>query len=247
MLLEVCATSLQSAINAQTGGAGRIELCDNLYEGGTTPGPGTILLAREKLTIKVNVLIRPRGSDFLYSETEMEIIRKDVEFCKSAGCDGVVVGFLHPDGTVDIARTAEIVELARPMSVTFHRAFDMTRDPYEALGDLLKTGVDRLLTAGQQNKAPLGAALIGDLISKAGNRLIIMPGSGVNEENIKNLHQQTGATEFHLTGQKPVGSMMKYRKEGIFLGGLSQIPEYEFAVTSVERIRKIVEILNICR
>ncbi len=247
MLLEVCATSLQSAINAQTGGSGRIELCDNLYEGGTTPSPGTILLTREKLAIKVNVLIRPRGSDFLYSETEMEIIRKDVEFCKSAGCDGVVVGFLHPDATIDVARTTEIVELARPMSVTFHRAFDMTRDPFEALNALLKTGVDRLLTAGQQNKAPQGADLISELIRKAANRLIILPGSGVNEENIRTLYLQTGATEFHLTGQKPVASMMKYRKEGIFLGGLSQIPEYEFAVTSVERIRKIVEILENCQ
>jgi copper homeostasis protein len=244
MLLEVCATSLQSAINAQSGGAERIELCDNLYEGGTTPSPGTIQLAREKLTIKVHVLIRPRGSDFVYSDEEMEVICKDIEFCKSAGCDGVVIGFLHPDGTIDTVKTKEIIQLARPMSVTFHRAFDMTRDPFEALDALLQTGVDRLLTAGQQNKAPLGANLIAGLIKKAGKRLVVMPGSGVNEENIRWLYGQTGAVEFHMTGQKPVFSMMNYRKEGIFLGGLSQIPEYEYSVTSVERIRKTVEILK---
>lgn len=244
MLLEVCATSLQSAINAQNGGAGRVELCDNLYEGGTTPSPGTIMLAREKLSIKVHVLIRPRGSDFIYSDQEMEIIGNDIEFCKKAGCDGVVIGFLNPDGTINADRISEMTELARPMSVTFHRAFDMTRDPFEALDVLLNTGVDRLLTAGQQNKAPLGADLIARLIKKSGNQMIIMPGSGVNEENVTWLHKQTGAIEFHLTGQKPVSSMMKYRKEGIFLGGLSQIPEYEYSVTSVERIRKIVEILN---
>jgi len=244
MLLEVCATSLQSAINAQSGGAGRVELCDNLYEGGTTPSPGTILLAREKLNIKVHVLIRPRGSDFIYSDQEMEVICKDIEFCKKAGCDGVVIGFLNSDGTINADRTREMTDLARPMSVTFHRAFDMTRDPFEALDVLLNTGVDRLLTAGQQNKAPLGTDLIARLIKKSGNQMIIMPGSGVNEENVTWLHQHTGAVEFHLTGQRPVGSRMQYRKEGIFLGGLSQIPEYEYSVTSVERIRKIVEILN---
>lgn len=244
MLLEVCATSLQSAINAQTGGAGRVELCDNLHEGGTTPSAGTILLARENLSIKLHVLIRPRGSDFLYSDLEMEIIRKDVEFCKKAGCDGVVIGFLHPDGTIDGDRTRDIAELARPMSVTFHRAFDMTCDPFGALEILMNVGVNRLLTSGQQNKAPQGVGLIAELVKKSGNRLVVMPGSGVNEENIRWLYQQTGAVEFHLTGQKPVGSMMKYRKEGIFLGGLSQIPEYEHSETSVERIQKIVNILN---
>lgn len=244
MLLEVCATSIQSAINAQTGGAERIELCDNLYEGGTTPSPGTIQLVREKLNIKVHVLIRPRGSDFVYSDVEMEVIRKDIYFCKSAGCDGVVVGFLHPDGTIDAIKTKEITQLARPMSVTFHRAFDMTREPFDALEVLLETGVDRLLTAGQQNKAPLGADLIAGLIKKSGKRLVVMPGSGVNEENIRWLYRQTGAVEFHMTGHKPVNSMMNYRKEGIFLGGLSQIPEYEYSVTSVERIRKTVEIMK---
>jgi copper homeostasis protein len=130
------------------------------------------------------------------------------------------------------------------MSVTFHRAFDMTRDPFESLDVLLSAGVDRLLTSGQQNKAPLGVNLISELVKKAGKRLVIMPGSGVSEDNIREMHEMTGAVEFHLTGQKPVRSVMKYRKEGIFLGGLSQIPEYEYSETNVERIRNIVGILK---
>ena len=244
MLIEVCANSLQSAINAQVGGAKRVELCDNLYEGGTTPSPATIKLARKKLHIKLHVLIRPGGGDFLYSDLEFEIIKKDIEFCKETGCDGVVIGFLNTDGTIDIEKTTEATKLARPMSVTFHRAFDMTRDPFEALGQLIELGVDRILTSGQKNKAPEGKELIAELVKKAGEKLTIMPGSGINEENIALMHKITGAVEFHLTGQKKVESKMKYRKEGIFLGGLSQIPEYSIAETDAGRIRKISEILN---
>lgn len=244
MLIEVCATTLQSALNAQAGGAGRVELCDNLYEGGTTPSPGTLLLARENLHIKLHVLIRPRGGDFVYSDIEFEVIKKDIEYCKEIGCDGVVIGFLNPDGTIDIKKTGEVIAIARPMSVTHHRAFDMSKDPLESLDQIMALGVDRLLTSGQKNKAPEGKELIAELVKRAGDRLSIMPGSGINEENIAMMHRFTGATEFHLTGQVPIESEMKYRKEGIFLGGLPQIPEYSFAETSVERIRKISSILN---
>ncbi len=244
MLIEVCANSLQSAINAQAGGAKRVELCDNLYEGGTTPSPATIKLARQKLHIKLNVLIRPRGGDFLYSDLEFEIIKQDIEFCKETGCDGVVIGFLNSDGTIDIEKTAEAIKLARPMNLTFHRAFDMVRDPFEALEQLMELGVDRLLTAGQKNKVPEGKGLIAELVKKAGDKLIIMPGSGINEKNIAMMHRATGAVEFHLTGQKKVDSKMKYRKEGIFLGGLSQIPEYLIAETDTDRIRRTSNILN---
>jgi len=244
MLIEVCATSLQSAINAQVGGAERIELCDNLYEGGTTPSPGTLKLTREKLHIKLHVLIRPRGGDFVYSDNEFNVIKQDIKFCKEIGCDGVVVGFLNPEGTIDIEKSEEAIKLARPMSVTHHRAFDMTRDPFESLSQLLSMGVDRLLTSGQKNKAPDGKELIAELVKKAGDKLIIMPGSGINEENITMMHDFTGAKEFHLTGQVMVESEMKYRKEDIFLGGLPQIPEYSIALTDVDRIRRISAILN---
>jgi copper homeostasis protein len=244
MFIEVCANSLQSALNAQAGGAGRVELCDNLYEGGTTPSHGTILLAREKLHIKLHVLIRPRGGDFVYSDIEFEVKKKDIEFCKEIACDGVVIGCLNVDGTIDIEKTAEAIKIARPMSVTFHRAFDMTCDPFEALDQLIALGVDRILTSGQKNKAPDGKKLIAELVKRAGDRLVIMPGSGINKANIAMMHEFTGANEFHLTGQKKIESKMKYRKEGIYLGGLPQIPEYEIAETDVETIRNVVAALK---
>ena len=244
MIIEVCATSLQSALNAQEGGAQRVELCDNLYEGGTTPGPGTILLAREKLRIGLNVMIRPRGSDFLYSDAEFEIMKKDILFCKNAGCDGVVLGFLKADGTIDTEKTKLAVALARPMSVTFHRAFDMTRDPLEALEQLIDTGVNRILTAGQKNKAPDGQTLIAKLVKKAGERIIIMPGAGINENNITALARSTGAREFHLTGHRQLESKMQFRKTGIFMGGLPQIPEYSINETDTNKIKRITKLIE---
>lgn len=239
-MIEICANGLQSAINAQIAGAARVELCDNLYEGGTTPSAATIKLAKKILNIKLHVLIRPRGSDFLYSDLEMEMIREDIVFCKENNCDGVVIGFLNDDGTVNTERTKQIIELAKPMSVTFHRAFDMTPDPFEALEQIIQSGADRILTSGQQNKAPDGRQLIKELVKKAGNKIIIMPGSGINEANIK-MMMETGAKEFHLTGMGRVESKMKFRREGVFMGGLSQIPEYEIAISNVEKIRSVVE------
>ena len=153
------------------------------------------------------------------------------------------VSFL-PDGNVDVARTKQLVELARPMNITFHRAFDMTPEPFKALDEIIDLGIDRILTAGQKNTVPEGVELIGQLVKKAGNRIIIMPGSGINEQNIKEIRDRTGAKEFHLTGRKWIESKMKYRKEGIFMGGLSQIPEYQVSFTDAERIRKVVNQVN---
>jgi copper homeostasis protein len=156
----------------------------------------------------------------------------------------VVIGFLNADGTINIRQTLEAIELARPMSVTFHRAFDMTVEPYGALDQLIEMGIDRLLTAGQKNKAPDGVVLIAGLVKRAANDLVIMPGSGINETNIAWMQKTTGAKEFHLSGQKPVNSRMQFRKEGIFLGSIPQIPEYEIAETNVERIRNVVDVLE---
>jgi len=241
-MIEVCANGLQSALNAQGAGALRVELCDNLYEGGTTPSPATIRLARKYLNIKLHVLIRPRGSDFLYNDLEMEMISEDILFCKAAGCDGIVVGFLRSDGTVDVNRTSEIVRLAAPMSVTFHRAFDMTPDPSAALEDVIQTGAHRILTSGQKNLAPAGKELIHQLVQIAGNRIIIMPGAGIDDQNMEQMILETGAKEFHLTGMGMVESRMIFRRENVFMGGLSQIPEYEIAVSDEQKIRKVVEI-----
>ena len=242
--IEVCAAHLQSAIAAEEGGAKRVELCDNLYEGGTTPSYATIKIAREKLKIGLNVMIRPRGSDFCYSEIEFKMMKEDIRICKELGIDGVVFGILLPDGNVDTERTRLLVELARPMSVTFHRAFDATPDPFKALEDIIDLGFDRILTAGQKNTVPEGIHLIKQIIEKAGDRIIIMPGSGINENNIKEIRDLTGAKEFHLTGRKTVQSKMEYRKEGIYFGGLPQIPEYETKLTDPEIIRKVVSLVN---
>ncbi len=243
-LIEACTTSVTSAIEAQKGGAKRVELCDNIYEGGTTPGYGTIKTAREVLTIDLNVMIRPRGQDFCYSDIEFRIMKEDIEVCKQLGADGVVFGILKTDGNIDIERSLELVNLARPMSVTFHRAFDMVPDPIKALEDIISAGADRILTSGHKNKAFDGIELIRELVEKAGDRIIIMPGSGINEDNIRNMKERTGVTEFHLTGWKTVDSHMQFRKNGISMGSLSQIPEYEIKITDAARFERIVKMVE---
>ncbi len=243
-VVEVCVAYLRSAIAAQEGGAQRIELCDNLYEGGTTPSFATIKLAREKLDIGINVMIRPRGSDFCYSDLEFEMMKEDIKVCKKLGADGVVFGILLPDGNIDLERMKILVELAKPMNITFHRAFDVTPDPFKSLEETIDLGIERILTAGQKNTVPEGLELIQQLVEVASNRIIIMPGSGINEFNIKEIHDFTGAREFHLTGRKSYPSKMEYRPEGIFFGGLPQIPEYEIKITNAEIIRKVVSKVN---
>ena len=243
-ILEICCGSLASAIAAQEGGAHRVELCANLYEGGTTPSHGTLELAREKLGIEINVLVRPRGSDFVYDENEMDIIRRDVIKCKELGIDGVVIGFLTPEGEIDTEKTAEIVELARPMSVTFHRAFDMCKDPYAALDELIEIGVDRILTSGQVNMAPDGVDLIAELVRKAGDRIIIMPGAGLEVENIAEFHAKVGAKEYHSTLWDKVESVMEFRMPGVFMGGLPEIPEFTWMQTDPERVMLFLEQLK---
>lgn len=245
-VVEVCCASLASAIAAQEGGANRIELCDNLYEGGTTPSYGTLSLVKEMLEIDIHVLIRPRGSDFVYTEDEMEIIRRDIEVCKKIGVNGVVVGFLTPDGEINTRRTREIVEFARPLSVTFHRAFDMCRDPYKALEELIEGGVDRILTSGQVNVAPDGVKLIADLVQKARDRVIIMPGAGLDPDNIAGFHKQVQAKEYHSTLWDKVESTMIYRKPGVYMGGLPEIPEFNWMQTQADIVRVFIEELSDC-
>ena len=243
-LLEICVDSLVSALAAQNGGADRIELCDNLYEGGTTPSAAIIEIAREILDIEVQVIIRPRGGDFLYSDLEFKTMKRDIEITKKLNANGVVIGILKADGTIDIARCKELVDLARPLNVTFHRAFDMTKDPFKALEDVVQTGADRLLTSGQMNEAPYGAKLIAELVKKAGNRIIIMPGAGINKDNIKDMVNITGASEYHLTGSKYIESKMKYRNPKVFMGGIPEIPEYERSITDEKIIQTIVSKLK---
>jgi copper homeostasis protein len=242
--LEICADTVESAVAAQEAGAHRIELCGSLPEGGTTPGPGKIISARSNLDIELNVIIRPRGSDFLYSDREFDELRRDIEFCGEAGADGVVIGLLLADGNIDVERTAELVATAHKMSVTFHRAFDLCVDPVRALEDIIATGADRLLTSGQMDSALQGAALIQSLVKQALGRIIIMPGGGINSENIAEIAKITGAEEFHLTGRKMIGSEMEFRRSGVRMGSQPDIDEYSRKVADRDTIRKISEILK---
>jgi copper homeostasis protein len=242
--LEICVDSVESAVNAQIAGADRVELCDNLIEGGTTPSFGTIVSARDNLTIGLHVIIRPRGGDFLYSDSEYDIMKRDIEKCGECGVDGVVIGILKPEGAIDTERIAKLIKLAHPMSVTFHRAFDMCSDPIRGLEDIISAGASRLLTSGQKDIVPDGAELISNLVRQSGNRIIIMPGSSLDESNIASMAKVTGASEFHLTGRKIVNSKMTFRREGITMGGVPDIPEFYRNVADPERIKKIINILK---
>lgn len=208
--LEVIGFTIESCRIAQAAGASRIELCDNPGEGGTTASYGFIKAARKALHIDLFPIIRPRGGDFLFSDEEFEIMKTDVQLCKETGCDGVVIGMLKKDGSIDKKRCAELVNLAYPLGVTFHRAFERCANPFEALEDIIDIGCERILTSGQRPTAPEGAALIEQLIRQADTRIIIMPGSGVRSSNIIDIAQQTGATEFHSSARKLVKSQMSF-------------------------------------
>ncbi|NLR80012.1 copper homeostasis protein CutC [Chitinophaga eiseniae] len=240
--LEICAASLASCIAAVEGGANRIELCDNLLEGGTTPSYATIALAREKVKIDLYPIIRPRGGDFLYSDLEFEVMKKDIELCKQLGCNGVVIGILLPNGRVDQERCRILTQLAWPMGVTFHRAFDMTDNPFEALEDIISIGCERILTSGARNTAVEGAALLKDLLERANDRIAIMAGSGVRATNIAQLIQTTGITEFHTTAKAYEESKMVYRNPNVSMGGIPGVPEYGISVTQEKEVALIREI-----
>ena len=243
--LEICVDNVESAIEAQKAGADRIELCNNLIEGGATPGYGAIFSARNNLNIGLNVIIRPRGGDFLYSDLEYDIMKRDIDICGECGVDGVVLGILRSGGTVDLERTAKLIEFAYPMSATFHRAFDMCPDPFQGLEDVIASGAKRLLTSGQKDKAIEGTELISQLVHQAGGRIIIMPGSGINESNIAWIAKETGAKEFHLTGRKTIDSEMIFRRQNIAIGGITGLPEFSRKVADPEKIKCIINILNL--
>lgn len=242
--IEICCDSLESAVNSMAAGADRIELCTNLYEGGTTPSCGIIEAVRNIQNIRLHVLIRPRAGDFLYSSAEYDIMMKDIEICKRIGVDGVVLGILNQDGTVDKLRTSALVKKAEPLDVTFHRAFDMSNDPFKALDDVISRGVNRLLTSGQKNKAAEGIEMISELVKHASGRLIIMPGSGISDSNIETIALRSGAREFHLTGRRLVESEMSFRRESVNMGGILQMSEYSRKITDSDMILRIRKILD---
>lgn len=243
MQVEVCAFSIESCLNAQQAGATRIELCGGLYEGGTTPSYGLIKRAREVTTLQLYVMIRPRGGDFCYDDEEFLVMKQDIELAKELGADGVVFGLLLPTGEVDEVRTAELVALAKPLQVTFHRAFDVAQEPFEALEAVIRTGAVRILTSGQENSALDGAELLTQLVKKAAGRIDLMAGSGVNVMNAVRL-AQTGVQALHLTGKAARKGQMIYQKEGVSMASVLPTDEYEIIYSDALKIRSVVEAVN---
>lgn len=243
--IEICTNSVTSSVEAEKGGAYRVELCAGIPEGGTTPSYGEIAVARELLSIKLNIIIRPRGGDFLYSDVEHQTMLRDIEMAKELGVDGVVIGCLTADGGVDMERNKELIDAAEGMSVTFHRAFDMSKDPFKSLEDIISLGCERILTSGQKPTAIEGVSLLKQLVDKANDRIIIMPGSGVNEENIASLAKETGATEFHFSAREPVNSKMIYRNPNLKMGGtVVSIDEYAQDVTHADKVKRTIDKLK---
>ena len=209
-LIEIATADFETTKSAVEGGADRIELCAALTEGGTTPSWGMIRRCRESFELPIFPIIRPRSGDFLYSQEEYDCMVHDIHWCRELGCEGVVIGMLQKDGAIDKIRVAHLIEKAYPMEVTFHRAFDRCRDPFEALELLLELGCNRILTSGQEPGAPAGSELIAQLVAAADHRIVIMPGSGVRKENIRDLAEKTGATEFHSSLRGRSRSAMQF-------------------------------------
>src|SRR6185436_9782226 len=209
-LIEIATSDFLTTKSAVEGGADRIELCANLAEGGTTPSYAHIKKCREAFDIALFPIIRPRGGDFLYTKDEFEIMKNDIKLCNEIGCDGIVIGLLNMDGTIDMTRTSELIELAYPLEVTCHRAFDRCKDPFAALEELIEIGCQRILTSGQKPTVSEGVDLIAELNKKADDRIIILPGSGLRKENIKMLAEKTGCIEFHSSLRGKIKSPMQF-------------------------------------
>lgn len=240
MKIEICLESVESVIAAERGGADRIEFCADLFEGGITPSLGAFKTAQKHTTLPMMVMIRPRGGDFCYSDLEFEAMKEDARLFRDAGAEGLVFGILKPNGEVDVERSRQIIEFARPCQVTFHRAFDMTPDPFAALETLIDLGVERILTSGQEATAMEGVLTLRKLVERAGDRIIIMPASEINERNFTYLQEQIGAKEYHLFLPEAVESKMQFRPGHIYMGGLLRQPEFDLFHTSEERVQTAV-------
>lgn len=241
--LEICTNCIESAIAAELGGADRIELCTNLAEGGTTPSYGQIKWCVENLQLEVWPLIRPRGGDFLYSDAEFESISHDISFCKQIGCKGVVTGLLNSDGSIDKERCAKIIEVASPMPVAFHRAFDMSNDLSKSLETIIALGFVRILTSGGKENAFVGANEIAKLVLQANGRIEIMPGAGITADNITKIASISGAKSFHTTAKTNVQSKMQFKNKASKMGGNDR-DEFSYEQTDLNKVKVLKEILN---
>lgn len=236
-LLEVCAFTVQSCVIAERAGAERVELCDNPIEGGTTPSYGTIRQARERISIRLYPIIRPRSGNYFYDDEEYEIIKKEIALCKDLGCDGISVGVAKVSAEIDTERLKRIVEWAYPMGVTCNRVFDGTPDPFQALEDIIHCGCERVLTSGQKTAAPDAGELLGKLVEQAGDRIIIMPGAGIKSSNIAQLKKESGAKEFHASARKIVPNPLTYIN--------TQVSDYGAVyLADEEEVRRLVDALR---
>ncbi|MDQ6610527.1 MAG: copper homeostasis protein CutC [Bacteroidota bacterium] len=238
-IIEIATTDFITTKSAVEGGADRIELCAALSDGGTTPSYGMIKKCREEFAVELFPIIRPRGGDFLYGDEEFEIMLQDILTCKNVGCDGVVIGMLKKDGTIPQKKAARLIEVAYPMEVTFHRAFDRCKEPFVAMEELIEIGCTRILTSGQQPTAPQGIELIAALIKAANERIVIMPGSGVRRENIKALAEKTGAVEFHSSLRSKTQSEMEFIHPAFSVGDSYTNPAID--ANEVKDLRRALE------
>ena len=240
MICEICVDSVAGVRAARAAGAQRVELCADLLEGGITPSLGAIRQARTVAGVDLNVMIRPRGGDFLFNDDEFATMRADIETAKAEGANGVVIGLLTAAGEIDRTRTRELVALARPLSVTFHRAFDVAAEPLGALETLIEPGVDRVLTSGQEPSVLEGLPLIVELMKRAGERIVIMPGGGITARNVERIVAAARPREIHFAALEPVESAMRFRRAHVFMGGELRPPEYDRLDTSQALIRSVM-------
>ena len=238
--IEICVEGIDGLVAAQQAGADRAELCASLVEGGLTPSLGVVREALRIASIPFHVIVRPRGGDFLYSELEFSSMLEDVKALRDMGVVGVVIGCLTPDGTIDEERTKALVDAARPMKVTCHRAFDMTRDYRAALEALIRTGVDRVLTSGQRDTAVEGSDILKDTVAIADGRIIIMACGALDADNIAQVRRATGADEMHFAALKTIKSSMAFRNPNVGMGGTALEREYEITLTDVEAVRTTI-------
>lgn len=239
---EICANSVASCMAAQEGGADRVELCAGIPEGGTTPSYGMIRAARENITIGLNVIIRPRGGDFLYSEQEVVQMLYDIHTAKQLGADGLVFGCLTPEGKVDMHIMERLMDAAGQTPVTFHRAFDHTCDPFKAIEEIIDLGCDRILTSGCRPNAFEGAQNIAELVRRAAERIVIMPGCGIREDNIREIAEITGAKEFHFSAREAAESNMIFRNPLVVMG--YEEDPYGTSVTTARKVSSTIDRLR---
>jgi copper homeostasis protein len=240
VIYEICVDSIDGVAAAKAAGADRVELCADLLEGGITPSRGMIRRARTIPGIRLHVIIRPRGGDFLFDDDEFVVMEADIDTAKEEAADGVVIGLLTANATIDIERTRCLIGRARPMAVTFHRAFDMAADPFAALETLVELGVDRVLTSGQEATVLEGLPLLAELVRRAGDRIIIMPGGGITARNVDRIVAEAQSKEIHFAALEPTTSGMRNRRDHVFMGGALRPPEYDRLVTSAASIRSVM-------